>query len=209
MFETAEIGHKLKKSQYRREEPRLRARLLKLQYQLLERSEFPVVILVNGVDGAGKGETINLLNEWMDPRHIRTRAFGPPNDDARERPEMWRFWEALPPKGKIGILFGAWYADPILQRALGREKHSRYVLRLERIRHFERMLVAEGALLVKLWFHLSKKAQGKRLKELDARKSTAWRVGPGEWKMHERYGELSMRPGRRCARPAPARRRGT
>jgi polyphosphate:AMP phosphotransferase len=49
------------------------------------------------------------------------------------------------------------------------------------------MLVAEGALLVKLWFHLSKKAQGKRLKQLAAHKSTAWRVGPGEWKHHKRY----------------------
>src|SRR6185312_9719285 len=142
------------------------------------------------VDGAGKGETVNLLNEWMDPRHLRTRAFGPPNDDARERPEMWRYWEALPPKGTIGILFDAWYAEPIVGRAMGREKHARYLRRLERIRHFERMLVAEGALLVKLWFHLSKKAQGKRLKELAAHKSTAWRVGPGEWKLHERYREL-------------------
>ncbi len=52
------------------------------------------------------------------------------------------------------------------------------------------MLVAEGALLVKLWFHLSKKAQGKRLKELSAHKSTAWRVGPGEWKHHKRYDEF-------------------
>ena len=188
MFETAEIGHKLAKSQYRREEPKLRARLLKLQYQLLERADFPVVILVNGVDGAGKGETVNLLNEWMDPRHIRTRAFGPPGDDARERPEMWRYWKALPPKGRIGILFGSWYTDPILQRVVGREKRARFERRLERIRHFERMLVAEGALLVKLWFHLSKKAQGKRLKQLSAHKSTAWRVGPLEWKHHKRYG---------------------
>jgi len=190
MFETAEIGHKLKKSRYRREAPKLRARLLKLQYQLLDDARFPVVILVNGVDGAGKGETVNLLNEWMDPRHIRTRAFGPPGDDARERPEMWRYWKALPPKGRIGILFGSWYTDPILKRVMGHEKRARFEHRLARIRHFERMLVAEGALLIKLWFHLSKKAQGRRLKELSARKSTAWRVAPGELKRHKRYNQF-------------------
>src|SRR5512145_1867951 len=113
MFESAEIGHKLGKSEFKSEEPKLRQRLLDLQYQLLEKGDFPVVILVNGVDGAGKGETVNLLNEWMDPRHIHTHAFGPMTEEERERPEMWRFWRALPPKGHIGIHFGSWYTDPI------------------------------------------------------------------------------------------------
>jgi AMP-polyphosphate phosphotransferase len=190
LFESAEIGHKLAKAVYEREEPKLRQRLLALQYQLLEKGDFPVVILVNGVDGAGKGETVNLFNEWMDPRHIRTRAFGPPTDAERERPEMWRFWWELPPKGHIGILFGSWYTDPILQRVMGHEKRAQFELRLEQIRHFERMLVSEGALLLKLWFHLSKKAQKKRLKALSSRKETAWRVGPGDWERFEHYDEF-------------------
>ncbi len=176
MFESAEIGHKLKKSEFRREEPKLRQRLLDLQYRVLEKGRFPVIILVNGVGGAGKSETVNLFNEWMDPRHIRTHAFGAMTDVERERPEMWRFWQALPPKGRIGILFGSWYTDPILQRVVGDEKRAEFERRLERIRHFERMLVSEGTLLVKLWFHISKKLLRKRLKELAAHKRTAWRV---------------------------------
>lgn len=187
MFESAEIGHKLGKAQYKREEAKLRQRLLDLQYQLLDKREFPVIILVNGVDGAGKGETVNLLNEWMDPRHIQTHAFGSPADAERRRPEMWRFWQALPPKGRIGIHFGSWYSDPILERVAGRDKRAVFARRLERIRHFERMLVAEGGLLVKLWFHLSKKAQKKRMKELAARKETAWKVSPEDWKRFEDY----------------------
>src|SRR5438552_5303351 len=162
MFESAEIGHKLGKSEFKREEPKLRQRLLALQYKLLDKGKFPVVILVNGVDGAGKGETVNLLNEWMDPRHIHTHAFGALTDS--ERPEMWRFWQALPPKGRIGILFGSWYTDPILARVMGHEKRAEFERRLDRIRHFERMLAAEGALLLKFWFHLSKKAMKKRLR---------------------------------------------
>src|SRR5205085_9156724 len=114
-FESAEIGHKLGKAEYKRAEPRLRKRLLDLQHQLLVEAKYPVIILVNGVDGAGKGETVNLLNEWMDPRHIYTHAFGALTDIERARPEMWRFWQVLPPKGKIGILFGSWYTDPIVQ----------------------------------------------------------------------------------------------
>jgi len=133
MFESAEIGHRLAKARYRREEPRLRQALLKAQYELLERSKFPVVILVNGVDGAGKGETVNLFNEWMDPRHIRTEAFGAITGAEGDRPEMWRFWQALPPKGRIGILFGSWYTDPILRRVMGHEKRAEFERRLERI----------------------------------------------------------------------------
>jgi polyphosphate:AMP phosphotransferase len=191
MFESAEIGHKLGKTEFKREEPKLRQRLLDLQYQLLEKGGFPVIILVNGVDGAGKGETVNLLNEWMDPRHIHTHAFGQLTDVERDRPEMWRFWQTLPPKGRIGILFGSWYTDPILQRVVGAHKRARFEQRLEDIRRFERMLVSEGALLLKFWFHLSKKAQKKRMKELSGDKDTAWRVTPDDWKRFEHYDEFA------------------
>ena len=112
MFESAELGHRIAKADYDREEPLLRARLLTLQYDLLAKAEFPVVIIIGGVDGAGKSETLNVLHEWMDPRHIVTTAFGEMSDEERERPRMWRYWRALPPKGRIGILFGAWHSNP-------------------------------------------------------------------------------------------------
>jgi polyphosphate:AMP phosphotransferase len=187
MFESAEIGHRLGKPEYRKQEPLLRQALLEAQYTLLEKGRFPVIVVVGGVDGAGKGETVNLLNEWMDPRHIVTHAFGPMTGDERERPEMWRFWRALPPKGRIGILFGSWYTDPIIQRVMGHEKRAVFRERLERIRHFERMLAAEGALVLKLWFHLSKDLQKKRLKKLAADKRTAWRVTNEDWSRFRHY----------------------
>ena len=190
MFESAEIGHKLKKSTFAREEPVLRHALLDAQYQLLEKRQFPVIVLVNGVDGAGKGETVNLFNEWMDPRHIQTHAFGASTDAERARPEMWRFWTALPPKGRIGILFGSWYTDPILQRVMTNEDRAQFEERLARIRDHERMLVAEGALILKLWFHLSKDAQKARLTDLSAKKKTAWRVTKEDWRHFEHYDEF-------------------
>jgi len=188
VFEAAEIGHRISKARYRREEPALRQALLEAQYRLLEKPEFPLLILIGGLDGAGKGETVNLLNEWMDPRHIRTEAFGL-SGSAWEggRPEMWRFWQVLPPRGKIGVFFGSWYTDPLVRRAEGMMKRTAFERRLETIRHFERMLVAEGALVLKLWFHLSKSAQKKKLRELGEDPLTAWRVTPEEWKRHDRY----------------------
>ncbi len=187
MFESAEIGHKLSKAQFHREAPKLRQALLDAQYRLLKKAGFPVIVLVNGVDGAGKGETVNLFTEWMDPRHIHTCAFGPSTEAELARPEMWRFWNALPPKGEIGILFGSWYTDPILQRVMENESTAEFEQRLARIRDHERMLVAEGALILKLWFHLSKDAQEIRLQGLSAKKKTAWRVTKEDWRHFKRY----------------------
>src|SRR6187397_1700729 len=100
MFETAELGRKLSKEDYKAQEPELRMRLLEVQEELKQAS-FPVIILISGVDGAGKGETVNLLHEWMDARYLETRAFASPSDEERERPYAWRFWRVLPPKGRI------------------------------------------------------------------------------------------------------------
>tara|TARA_B100000676_G_C18045307_1_gene827516 strand:- start:1791 stop:1958 length:168 start_codon:yes stop_codon:yes gene_type:complete len=55
---------------------------------LSQRSDFSVVVLIGGVDGAGKGETVNTLNFWMDPRQIETNAMGDPTQEERERPRM-------------------------------------------------------------------------------------------------------------------------
>jgi polyphosphate:AMP phosphotransferase len=190
MFESAEIGHQISKKVYKERELVLREALLGVQYELLKQARFPVLVLVNGVDGAGKGETVNLLNAWMDPRHIRTEAFGPESDEGPGHPEMARFWTALPPKGHMGIFFGSWYTAPILSHAMAGDKKARFLQRLEAIRHFERMLVAEGVLLVKFWFHLSKAASRQRLKALEADPRTAWRVTPHDWSRLKHYDEF-------------------
>jgi polyphosphate:AMP phosphotransferase len=194
MFESAEVGHKVSKSEYAKREPKLREALLKAQYELLADAKFPVILIIGGVDGAGKGETVNLLNEWMDPRHIVTRAFADPTDEETARPPMWRFWRALPPKGRIGILFGSWYTEPIVQRVMRRTKDAQLTQSIEEIRHFERMLAAEGALILKFWFHLSKSEQRKRLKSLEQDKKHRWRVTDTDWerfKIYDRFREVS------------------
>src|SRR5260370_35270104 len=99
MFETAELGHRLSKEDYRRIEPELRAGLLAAQLDLLKDRSFPVIVLIAGVRGAGKGETINLLTAWMDPRHIDTHPFDTPSDEEIARPPMGRYWSAPPPPG--------------------------------------------------------------------------------------------------------------
>src|SRR5690349_10042558 len=126
MFESAELDHDISKAVYRREEPKLRQALLDAQNELLQGKRFAALIVIAGVEGAGKGETVNLLNEWMDPRLIQVTAFDKASPEEAERPHMWRFWRALPPRGRIGIFFGAWHTQPILDRVLGRIKTTEF-----------------------------------------------------------------------------------
>jgi polyphosphate:AMP phosphotransferase len=165
MFESAELEHAIGKAEYRREEPRLRELLLDAQYRLKKHAGFSVVVLISGVQGAGRGETVNQLNEWMDPRLIATYAFGEPTEEELERPEQWRFWRALPPKGRIGVFFGAWHYGPILRRVRGETGDDQFAHEMSEITRFEDMLVDEGVLLLKYWFHVSKQEQKKRLEQ--------------------------------------------
>src|SRR5205809_4237313 len=164
MFESANLDHTVSKNLYKREESRLRERLLDAQYDLKENGRFPVLILIAGVEGAGKGETVNLLNEWMDSRHVLTHGFAEPSDEEQERPHLWRFWKALPPKGKVGVFFGAWHTDPIVQRVYGKIDAAQFAEKIDEIVRLEKMLSDEGVLVLKYWFHVSRKQQKKRLK---------------------------------------------
>ncbi len=175
MFEIAELGHALKREEYKQQLPGLRTQLLSVQQQLAV-CGFPVFIVVSGVDGSGKGDVINLLNEWMDPRYIRTNAFGRPSDEERERPRMWRFWRTMPKKGEIGIYVGSWYSRPIAKRVKNKINQKRLKTELLRIKQFEQELIDDGALIIKCWLHLGKATQRKRLKELEKNPETRWQV---------------------------------
>ena len=187
MFETAELGHRLSKQEYRRIEPELRAELLEAQFRLAEDRRSSMVLLISGVRGAGKGETVNLLNAWMDPRHILAHAFDNPSDEEMERPPMWRYWRKLPPKGHIGILFGSWYTAPIIDRVFKRAKASALIQAIEEINAFEKMLTEEGVQVLKFWFHLGKERQRARLKALEDDPETRWRVTDRDWAFFKHY----------------------
>jgi len=204
MFESAELGHKISKTAWKREIPKLREALLDAQLDLLQSRKFPVIILVAGVDCAGKGETVNILNEWMDPRDIETHALRDLTDEELERPHMWRYWRVLPPQGKIGIFIGTWYSGPLVENVYGQIKNAELDQRLERIIRFEKMLCDEGALVLKFWLHLSRPEQKKRLKLLEKDPKTRWRVTDTDWqhyKLYDKFRKVSERMLRSTSTP--------
>jgi polyphosphate:AMP phosphotransferase len=190
MFEAAEVGRKLSKDEYEKHLPGLRSRLVQAQFAL-KKAGFPIIIIVTGVDGAGKGEVVHRLNEWLDPRGLDTQAFWLSSDEEQERPYYWRFWRVLPARGRVGIFFGSWYTQPMIERVFGEIKPARFDQALERIKSFERMMTEDGALIVKFALHLSKKAQRQRLKDLEKNPETHWRVLPTDWKHHKLYGKFN------------------
>ncbi|MBI5691091.1 MAG: polyphosphate:AMP phosphotransferase [Verrucomicrobia bacterium] len=195
MFDSAELGQTLSAQRYDAELPELRSKLLQAHFDL-RAQKFPVILLVSGADGAGKGELVHRLNEWLDPRGVETHAFWAQSDEERERPPFWRYWRSLPGRGRIGIIFGTWYSQPIVSRVFGRLKRGEFDAALDRIARFEQMLADDGALIVKLWLHLPKKAQKKRLKKLEEE----GRLAPDEWKhfkLFDRFTKVSGRALRR------------
>lgn len=156
----------------------LRADLLKAQYARLENPQRSLLIVVAGIDGAGKGATVNLINEWMDSRHIRTLAFGPPSADESQFPFLWRYWKHLPAKGRTGIVFGSWYA-PLFRLLYEKSAKRAEIERLAAsIREFEALISRDGVQLLKLWYHLSREAQKRRIAKLESDPDTAWMVQP-------------------------------
>lgn len=196
MFESAELKHKLSDEEYDQEVPALREALLDAQFDLLEKKERSLLIIVGGVEGAGKGDTINLLSSWLDPRYLDIHALSAKSDEESARPEYYRHFRRLPPKGKIGIHFGSWHSMPIVDHAFKRTSRSEMDAQLGRINQMERILAEEGWVLLKLWFHLSKEQQEKRLKKLSKDKEQRWRVTDNDWmllKMYDRFAKVSAR----------------
>jgi polyphosphate:AMP phosphotransferase len=186
VFETAEVGRTVGREEFEAEVPKLRLELLEAQ-RALQKAGVPVVVLLAGADGAGKGETVSRVLEWLDTRGLDTHAFGPLTDEERERPRWWRYWMRLPPRGRAGIFFGSWYSEPLVERVFGRLSRARYDGMLGEIAFFEQMLAEDGALLVKLWIHLSKRGLRKRMRRLEADPATRWKVTKADWRHFRRY----------------------
>ena len=187
MFESAEIGHSIGRKEYEEALPALLEGLLDAQYALKEQARFPVIVLINGIEGAGKGETVKLLNEWMDPRLIQVETFDVQTDEELARPPEWRYWRRLPPKGRTGVFFGNWYSQMLQARVAGEIKDAGLEQAIDAAQRFERMLCDEGALIFKFWFHLSKKQMKTRLKALAEDPLRSWRITPLDWQQSKTY----------------------
>lgn len=167
------MSARLAKERFRHLLSPLRDRLLEAQVQLREANAASLAVIVTGVPGAGRSESMSELLEWFDPKFVAVHAH-----DLRkgrgDRPPFWRHWQDLPAKGRIGLFFGGWYEEWLHGACRGRDANAR--LTGSRIRALEAMLVKDGVQVLKIHLHVPPGVQRKRLRKLAADELTRWRV---------------------------------
>jgi polyphosphate:AMP phosphotransferase len=187
MFETAEVGRSVDNATYKRKSLKLREELVQLQNRFRGDARRQFIVVLAGVDGGGKGETVKLMNQWMDPRWLHTNAYDHEETEHQRRPEFWVYWRDLPARGRIGMFLSAWYSRPILDHVYERIDDLEFEGALNRINKFEGALANDGAVIVKFWMHLSREAQEKRLRNLEDDPLTEARVNRHDWHNWRRY----------------------
>jgi AMP-polyphosphate phosphotransferase len=168
---------------FERAEPALREALIDGQYTLQEAQRGPVIVVLSGLAGIGGRSAIMMrLTTWMDPRFIRVVAFGKRTHEERAHPPAWRYWQALPPRGRVGIFLNAWYNE-----VLDAGQRDSLDDALLRIRERETMLVADGCRFVKIWLHLGNRELDERLAALDEERTLPKRMLREQREACERY----------------------
>ncbi|HEU5471282.1 MAG TPA: polyphosphate kinase 2 [Actinophytocola sp.] len=152
---------RMSRPEYDRKKRLLQIELLKLQYWVTETAQ-RMVIVFEGRDAAGKGGTIKRFTEHLDPRGARVVALGKPNN--REQGEWYfqRYVNYLPTAGEIVLFDRSWYNRAGVERVMGYCTDEQYERFTRQAPAFERMLVDDGVLLVKLWFSVSRAEQRTR-----------------------------------------------
>lgn len=186
MLESVDLSQKLQASQFKKLLPSLQTRLRQLQQKARD-AGLPIVILFEGWDVAGKGSTLRLLSERLDPRGFRFYPIYPPSKEERLYPFLRRFWLRLPARGDIVLFDHSWYGrvlgERVEKQCSGKEWKSAY----QQINEFEHQIAAGGMLLLKYWFHISKKEQAKRLFKYLKDPFEKWQVTPEVRKRHRKY----------------------
>ena len=164
-----------------------RANLAGLQ-QRLKQAGLPVIALVEGWGAAGKGSVIRSLIRELDPRFFKVISVSMPTEEELRWPFLKRYVQSIPEAGKVLFLDSGWMDETVRERLQGGLSEREYARRLESVRMMERQLAAGGYLLVKLFLHIDRERQRKRLKKLASHKDTAWRAGENDWRQNKNYG---------------------
>ncbi len=186
MLEHIDLNQSVTKEDYKRRLPVLQQRLYDLQGAVF-RTRVPVAVVFEGWAAAGKGGTINVVAEQLDPRGFRVVPITPPRTLEQAYPWLWRFWLRIPAYGQIVVYDTSWYRRVLIDRITGQVTRHQWDAAYQDIMDFESHLAADGTVILKFWMHITKQEQAKRFKKLRANKLTAWQVTDEDDAQHKAY----------------------
>lgn len=188
MLQNVNLKRKLSREEYKQILPALQQRVFELEKTCWDNG-VSCLVVVEGWDGAGKGAAIAALTQRMDPRGFKLYPITKPSVEELRRPWMWRFWMKVPDKGDMVIFNHSWYYRVLDARVDQETSEVEWKQGYRDIIEFERMMADSGVVLIKLFLHISKKDQKKRLRAIERDPLESWRVTAADWERHRRYDE--------------------
>lgn len=138
------------------------------------------LLVLQGMDTAGKGGIVRHVGGTMDPQGLSIRGFGKPTAEELSHDFLWRIHKALPPAGRIGIFDRSHYEDVLPVRVHGLVPEAQWRRRYHLINEFERELTDAGTTVIKCALVVSKAEQKSRLAARLERPDKYWKYNPGD-----------------------------
>ena len=186
MLEKVDLTRSISKEEYKSRLPDLQAKLYDLQLATSEAGVASVIVF-EGWEAAGKGTSINVLTSRLEPRAFKLHVIQEPRTHELHMPWLYRFWQRIPNYGNIAIFDRSWYRRVLDERVEKITPKTEWQKAYRDITDFERTLADDGYVLVKFFFHISKKEQKQRFRKMESNPLTRWRVQPSDWKRHKDY----------------------
>jgi PPK2 family polyphosphate:nucleotide phosphotransferase len=170
-----------------------------LQELLYAEHKRKVLVVLQGMDTSGKDGAIRHVFEGVNPQGVRVASFKAPTPEELDHDYLWRIHREAPGKGEIVVFNRSHYEDVLIVRVHQLVPEAVWRRRYEQIRAFERMLVEEGATVVKFFLHISKDEQKERLQERLKTPEKQWKFNVGDlkerklWDDYQRAYEEALR----------------
>jgi PPK2 family polyphosphate:nucleotide phosphotransferase len=140
-------------------------RIAELQARLYAEDSRSVLVVLQGIDAAGKDSTVRHVFSGTNPQGVRVYTFKEPTLQEAAHDFLWRYHSDAPADGMIHVFNRSHYEDVLVVRVKGLAPEALWRSRYDSINDFERMLVREGTVIVKFFLHISKDAQLERFRE--------------------------------------------
>lgn len=187
----ADLTKRLGKKEYFEQLIDLQAKLARIQQAYLFHG-LKGVLVFEGWDAAGKGGTIRRISQALDPRSFKVWPIGAPRNYYLNRHYLLRFWERLPPSGAISAFDRSWYGRVLVERIENLTPETRWRAAYQEINDFERMLVDDGARIVKLFFQISEDEQMQRFTERLRNPLKRWKLTYEDFRNREKWDDTEI-----------------